>query len=156
MTADKSISPAPVVKVLRVGATPTDAFDVFTNRMVRWWPKTHSIVGEPQVDITLEPRVDGRWYETGESGKTCEWGRVLAFEPPGRIVLCWQISPDWTFDPDVHTEVEVTFTADADGTIVRLEHRNLEAFGDRAEEMAAVLGSANGWPMIIEQFSLLA
>ncbi|WP_181707543.1 SRPBCC domain-containing protein [Chthonobacter rhizosphaerae] len=157
MTDDKTSAPASVAKVIRVGATPKDAFDVFTSRMARWWPKTHSIVGEPQADVTMEPQAGGRWFETGESGRTSDWGKVLVWEPPVRLVLTWQIGPDWTFDPALHTEVEVTFTADAtDGTLVRLEHSGLEAYGDKAEEMAAALAGPDGWPAILQQFSLLA
>lgn len=148
-----TLTPAPVVKTLRVPAPPARAFDVFTAGMARWWPKTHSIGREPLADVTMEPRTDGRWFETGEGGATCDWGRVLAWEPPHRLVLAWQITADWTYDPNLMTEVEVTFTADGDGTVVRLEHRGLEAYGARAADLAATLGSPGGWPGLMDLFA---
>jgi uncharacterized protein YndB with AHSA1/START domain len=141
-----AISPAPVRRSVRVNVAPQRAFDVFTTRMGKWWPKQHSINPKsPQQDVIIDPRVGGRWYERGEDGSECEWGRVLTWEPPHRVVLAWQINGDWTYDRDFETEVEVRFIADGDGTRVELEHRNLERFGDKAEQVRAAFDSPEGW-----------
>ena len=97
----------------------------------------------------LEPKVGGRRYEVSEDGSTCEWGKVLAYEPPGRLVLGWQIDADWKYDPDLITEVEVLFIPDGEGTRVELEHRNIARFGPRAAAVADMIGSDGGWPLIL-------
>jgi uncharacterized protein YndB with AHSA1/START domain len=147
------IQPAPVRKSILVAAAPERAFEVFTDGIGRWWPKTHSI-SEAELDRpVLEPRAGGRWYERGVDGSECEVGKVLAWDPPGRLLLAWQLDPDWKFDPDLVTEVEVTFTPEGDGTRVELEHRNLERIGDRAEEMREKIGSPGGWSRLLELYS---
>ncbi len=105
------IRPAPVRRSVTVKAAPDKAFDVFARGIGRWWPKTHSIVATPPRDVILEPIAGGRWFEIGEDGRDCDWGRVLAIEPPRRLLLAWQINAAWAFDPDFVTEVEVRFTA---------------------------------------------
>jgi uncharacterized protein YndB with AHSA1/START domain len=141
-----AISPAPVRRSVRVNAAPQRAFDAFTTGMGRWWPKQHSLnQNSAQQDVIVEPRVGGRWYERSEDGSTCEWGRVLIWEPPHRVVLAWQINGDWKYDRDFETEVEVRFIADGNGTRVELEHRNLERFGDKAEQVRAAFDSPEGW-----------
>jgi len=140
------ISPAPVRRSVRVKATPQRAFDAFTTGMGKWWPKEHSLnKNSPQQDVIIEPRIGGRWYERRQDGSTCEWGRVLIWERPHRVVLAWQINGDWTYDSDFETEVEVRFVADGNGTRVELEHRNLERFGDKAEQVRAAFDSPEGW-----------
>src|SRR6516225_6962741 len=109
------IRPAPVRRSLTVKADAASAFDVFTNRIGNWWPHSHSIGSSPQKSIVLEPRPGGRWFEIGEDGSQCNWGKVLAWEPPARVLLAWQINGDWKYDPDLITEVEVRFTALEDG-----------------------------------------
>ena len=139
------IAPAPVRKTLQVKASQTRAFEVFTAGFGRWWPASHSIAKSPQKDAIIEPRLGGRWYERGEDGSECDWGRVLVWEPPARLVLSWQLSAQWKYDPDLLTEVELTFApAAGGGTLVTLEHRNLERFGADASRQAEQLNG--GWP----------
>jgi uncharacterized protein YndB with AHSA1/START domain len=131
------------------------AFDVFTRGFASWWPlDSHHIGQKDATDAVMEPRVGGRWFERAADGTECEWGRVLAWEPPHRVVLGWQLSADWVYDPDpAHgTEIEVTFTADGDGTRVELEHRNLDRYGDRAEEVRTAVSSEGGWPGLLALF----
>jgi hypothetical protein len=153
MTDHRTITPAPVRRSVTV-RTPVDrAFAVFTARIATWWPATHHIGATPFRDIVLEPRVGGRWYETGSDGRECDWGHVLAWEPPSRLLLAWQIDAQFRYDPGTVTEVEVRFIAEgADVTRVELEHRNLERFGDEAETMRGRIGGENGWPLILAHF----
>lgn len=151
MTAQ--IRPAPVRKSIRVNATPDRAFDVFTSGIGRWWPKSHKI-GQADLDRPIiEPRAGGRWYELDVDGSECELGKVAVWEPPSRLILIWQLTPEFSFDPDLITEVEVTFTPDGDGTVVDLEHRDLERMGDQAEVMAETVGGPGGWPALLQLFA---
>src|ERR1019366_1010761 len=100
------IVPAPVRKTVTVKASQARAFEVFTARMIRWWLPDHRLGASPLKDVVLEPRPGGRWYEVDEDGSVCEWGRVLACEPPHRIVLTWQLNAEWKYDPDFVTELE--------------------------------------------------
>ncbi len=150
---DRSITPAPVTQSLFVPAPPARAFAIFTEGMGGWWPKSHSINTSPLADIRIEPRPGGRWQEIGADGSVCDWGRVALWEPPGRVILVWQISADWQFDPALETEVEVTFRPEAGGTRVSLVHRGLEAYGARAAEMSGVFGSPSGWPGMLALYA---
>ena len=149
-TMAETIVAAPVRRSVTVKVDPARAFHAFVANIGRWWPKSHAIGGKPLAEVVLEPRAGGRWYEVSEDGSTCEWGRVLAYEPPGRLLLAWQIDANWKFDPDLITEVEVRFIPDGAGTRVELEHRNLERFGADAAAVAGMIGSdAGGWLMIL-------
>jgi uncharacterized protein YndB with AHSA1/START domain len=146
---------ASVRKTIRVPAPPTRAFEIFTAGMSRWWIKAHSInkSKSPIKDVVMEGRVGGRWFERGADGSECQWGKVLAWEPPGRLLLGWQITEKWQFDPDFLTEVEVRFIADGKGTLVELEHRNLDRFGAAVEEMSKAFDSPGGWIGLLENFA---
>lgn len=139
-----AITVAPVRKRIRVNADPARAFDVFTRTMKAWWPARHSINRSPIADIVLEPRVGGRWLERGDDGAESQWGRVLAWEPPSRLVLAWQINTEWRFDPDLITEVEIRFSAEAGGTLVELEHR-LDGYGPAAAQMREIFDGPTAW-----------
>jgi uncharacterized protein YndB with AHSA1/START domain len=148
-----TIEPAPVRRTLTVRAPQARAFTVFTEDFGRWWPSGHSIGKSPQKAAILEPHVGGRWYEIGEDGSECQWGKVLIFEPPSRLVLAWQIGTEWRFDPDLLTEVEVRFVPEGPhATRVELEHRHLERLGDAAERARAAFDSPGGWSGILERF----
>lgn len=149
MTAAQ-LKPAPIRKTLRVRATPERAFAVFT-RMGSWWMKSHSTASSPQKDVIIEPHVGGRWYEIGEDGSTCEWGRVLAWEPPHRLMLDWQLNARFAYDPAMHTTIDVHFAPDGDGCIVTFEHRDLENFGPGAEDTRN--GMDMGWGQLLDGFA---
>src|SRR5258707_10700450 len=82
-----------------VGVPVERAFDVFTGSFGTWWPRDYHIGQAPMADAILEPREGGRWYERGDDGSECDWGRVLAWEPPHRLVVTWQINGQWQYDP---------------------------------------------------------
>jgi uncharacterized protein YndB with AHSA1/START domain len=147
------IRPAPVRKSIFVNAPQAHAFDVFTAGIGRWWPKSHKI-GKAELDLpVIEGREGGRWYERDMDGSECDIGTVLAWEPPSRLLLAWQLDPDWKFDSRLVTEVEVIFTPEGDGTRVELEHRHLERMGDRAEAAREAVDSPNGWGLILQLYS---
>jgi uncharacterized protein YndB with AHSA1/START domain len=149
-----AIRPAPVRRSVVVKADVERSFTAFTTRIGKWWPRTHSIASTPLADVIVEPRVGGRWYERSSDGAECEWGKVLAWDPPGRLILAWQLDSDWKYNPALVLEVEVTFTALEPGvTRVDLEHRNLERYGDRAVEVSEKIGSERGWLGILKSFA---
>jgi hypothetical protein len=126
------------------------AFAVFTEGMSSWWPmESYSIAPGPMAAAVVEPREGGRWFERSEDGSETEW-----WDPPSRVVLVWQLSAEWSYDPSLHTEIEVRFTAEDDGrTRVDLEHRKLEAYAEAAEQMRTVLGSDDGWGGLLRRFA---
>jgi uncharacterized protein YndB with AHSA1/START domain len=147
------IKPAPVRKSLVVKTSPERSFTAFTSGIGRWWPRSKSIGSAAQADVVLEPRVGGRWYERGADGSECEWGKVLEWEPPSRVLLAWQIGADWKFDAKLVTEVEITFTPVGSGeTRVDLEHRYLERMGEGAERVRAAFDSEAGWSGVLREF----
>jgi uncharacterized protein YndB with AHSA1/START domain len=147
-----TIQPAPVRKTLVVKAGVDRAFTVFTSRMGSWWPRSHSTAASPQVDVIVEPRAGGRWYERGEDGSETEWGKVLQWEPPARVVLAWQLDGSWKYNPACITEVEINFTAlGAQGTRVDFEHRHLERLGSNAGAVRELLNS--GWGAILDLYA---
>ena len=149
------MSIAPVVHSVRVRAAPARAFDLFTARMGDWWPKGGTIGAKPHVAIVLEPAVGGRWFERDADGHECPWGRVLAWEPPKRALLAWQLNSRFEYDPAFETELEITVApADGGGSQVTLEHRNLERFGEAAERIAGQL--RGGWPTRVDLYAVFA
>jgi uncharacterized protein YndB with AHSA1/START domain len=147
----KTIIVAPVRKSIRVTATPERAFEIFTKGMARWWNKQYSINKSPIKDIVIEPKVGGRWFERGEDGSECQWGKVLAWKPPSRLLLAWQITPSWIFDPKLLTEVDIRFIAESTGTRLELEHR-VDGYGAAAEDMFKVFDAPNAWMELLERF----
>jgi uncharacterized protein YndB with AHSA1/START domain len=132
------------------------AFAVFTEQIGSWWPPEHHIIEAELAEMVFEPRVGGHVYDRGVDGSECRWGRVLAYEPPERVVIAWHITPQWQLetDPDKTSEIEVRFTAeDTDHTRVELEHRNLDRHGDGWEQIRDAVGSPNGWRGTLEQFA---
>jgi len=141
-------------KTVTVNASVEKAFRVFTEGFDGWWPRTHKIGGADLKQAVLEGSEGGRWYEIDTDGSECEWGRVLAWEPPHRLVLSWQITGTWQYDPNLLTEVEVRFVADGpDRTRVDLEHRNLDRFGETQEEVRVAFDSPGGWPGLLAAFA---
>jgi uncharacterized protein YndB with AHSA1/START domain len=152
MTA-QHITPAPVRKSVVVNANVARAFDLFANNITSWWPPSHTILKAPLKTIVIEPFVNGRWYDVGQDGSECDNGKVLAWEPPHRLVLAWQLNPDWQYDPELITEVEVKFIPEGERkTRVELEHRHIERMGEKAEAARNAVDSPNGWSAILELF----
>src|SRR6266851_3514447 len=149
--ADTSVKAAIVVE-----APIERAFTLFTEEMGRWWPPEHHILEAELAEMVFEPRAGGHIYDRGTDGSECRWARVLAYEPPTRLVFSWDISMQWQreSDPARTSEVEVLFIADgAERTRVELEHRNLERHGDGWERMRDAVGSPEGWGVGLRRFA---
>jgi uncharacterized protein YndB with AHSA1/START domain len=135
-----------VRKSLVVNAPASHVFAVFTERQDTWWPRAHHIGSCAEFTAIVEPRVGGRWYERGKDGSECDWGKVLTWEPPKRLVMTWDINSEWKYDPAIATEVELKFIAEsAERTRVELEHRKLERYGDKAEMMRGLFDGPEAW-----------
>jgi uncharacterized protein YndB with AHSA1/START domain len=147
----------PVRKEVVVEASQEHSFRVFTEGIDRWWPRQHHIGTSPMARAILEPRAGGRWYAVSEDGSESDNGKVLTWDPPRRLVLAWQITAEWQYDPNFTTEVEVTFTAEGPKkTRVMLEHRNLERFGAAAPDLRKGIDAPEGWGAILESFAKTA
>ena len=157
-TIQGGADPNSVRKVVSVKAPPEVAWKVFTERMGTWWPLAVYKIGKaPAVDAVVEPRVGGRWYERGNDGSTCDWGSVLSWEPPSRLVLSWDITADWHYDANLKTEIEVRFIAEgASATRVELEHRRLDRYGARRDEMREIFDKTGDWGRLLEAFATRA
>jgi uncharacterized protein YndB with AHSA1/START domain len=135
-----------VRKSITVEAPVAHVFRTFTARQNEWWPRGHHIGGCEKFTAIVESRAGGRWFERGDDGSECDWGRVLVWEEPNRIVLAWNLNAEWRYDPNLHTEVEVRFTAETPRrTRVDLEHRGLENFGEKAAAMRDTFDSPDAW-----------
>ncbi|MFN8579599.1 MAG: SRPBCC family protein [Gemmatimonadaceae bacterium] len=145
----------PVRRSITVKATVREAFDVFTEDFDSWWPRTHHIGKSPMKRAIIQGRKGGRCYTEQEDGTECDWGTVLAWDPPQRLVLAWQITHTWGFEPDLtrSSEVEVVFTpVGADETRVDLEHRHFERHGDGGASMRASVDAPNGWNGVLQLY----
>lgn len=144
----------PVRKSIFVNATTEHAFDVFTAKIDRWWPKTHGIGASPIQESFIEPFVGGRWYTRCEDGSVVVVGHVRAWQPGVQLVVTWEVSATWKADARVAfaSEVEVRFVPDAaGGTRVELEHRNFERMGAaEGETMRSAVD--NGWPGLLQRY----
>lgn len=158
MTEQVVFDPNSVRKVVSVQAAPEIAWRVFTEKMGSWWPLAIYKIGKAKaVDAVVEPYAGGRWYERGEDGSTCDWGRVLSWEPPSRLVLSWDVSADWQPDPALKTEVEIRFIAHGNNaTRVELEHRRLDRYGARRDEMRRIFETEGDWGRLLEMFARAA
>ena len=145
---------APVRRTVRTKAPPARAFAIFTGQMGRWWPRGDTVAAQPHADIVIEPHAGGRWFERDDAGVETPWGHVLVWEPPVRLILAWQLDGEHRFDPDLITEVEISFHSVEGGTEVRLEHRNLERFRKRPADWAAAV--AGGWTQKVVEFAAYA
>jgi len=131
------------------------AFQVFTQRMGKWWPASHHVGNVPFKDLLIEPRVGGRWYEINAEGAECLWGSVLAWEPPKRVVLSWHLQPDWSFSGDMGraSEISLEFIAvGAEETRVEFEDRRLDKHGEGWMKMKEQVGAPGGWPAILDLY----
>ena len=134
------------------------AFKVFTDEIGTWWDPDHHLLpeGTTLTAMVFEPRVGGHVYDVVSDGSECRWSRVLAYEPPERVVFSWDINLQWEIETDLDrtSEVEVRFIAEApDRTRVELEHRNLDRHGDGWGQMRAAVGSDGGWPSGMNRYA---
>jgi uncharacterized protein YndB with AHSA1/START domain len=146
----------PVRKSVTVRASVDRAFRVFTDDFDSWWPRTHHIGKSPMKKGIVEGKAGGRCYNQQEDGTDCDWGRVLVWEPPHRVVLAWQITSEWAYQPDLaqSSEVEIRFTPTEDGgTRVDLEHRHLERHGAGASSMRTAIDADGGWGGLLKLYA---
>ncbi len=149
---------APVKQSVVVEAPIERAFKVFTEDFGSFKPREHNLLAVPIAETVFEARVGGHIYDRGADGSECRWARVLAFEPPSRVLLSWDISPQWRIetDPARASEWEVRFTAeDANRTRVEIEHRHLERHGDGWEGVRDGVAGDQGWPLYLKRFAEL-
>ena len=152
-------SASPVVSTQIVVDAPIQrAFDVFTGRFGDFKPPEHNMLGVEIAESVFEPRVGGHIYDRGVDGSECRWARVLAYEPPDRVVFSWDIDPQWQIvaDPENASEVEVRFVAESsDRTRVEIEHRKLDRHGPGWEGVGGAVGSEGGWPLYLQRYAAL-
>ena len=132
------------------------AFRVFTERFDRIKPREHNLLGVEIVQTVFEPRVGGHVYDRGADGSECRWARVLAYEPPNRVVISWDISPQWQLETDLDktSEVEIRFIAETpQRTRVELEHRNLDRHGPGWEAEREAVRGEHGWPVYLDRLA---
>ena len=149
-----TIKIAPVQKTLVVNVSQARAFDVFTNGMDRWWPKSHHTGSAPLKKTIIEPRVGGRWITMHEDGSENVTGTISVWDPPNRLVHSWDINAMWKPDASVASEVEVRFIAEGPNkTRVELEHRNFERLGaEGGQSMREAVNSDGGWNGILDLY----
>jgi uncharacterized protein YndB with AHSA1/START domain len=134
------------------------AFRLFTEDFDKVKPREHNLLDADIAETVFEPREGGRIYDRGVDGSECQWARVLAYEPPDRVVFSWDINPQWQLETDLEktSEVEVRFISETEErTRVELEHRNLDRHGDGWESERDAVGSEAGWPLYLQRFAEL-
>jgi uncharacterized protein YndB with AHSA1/START domain len=132
------------------------AFQVFAERFDQIKPREHNMLAVDIAESVFEPRAGGRVYDRGVDGSECQWGRVIAYEPPERIVFSWDISPRWQVEDDLEraSEVEVRFVVEApDRTRLELEHRHLDRHGDGWQSSREALAGEQGWPLYLARYA---
>jgi uncharacterized protein YndB with AHSA1/START domain len=141
-----------------VNAPLDRAFHVFTEKFGDFKPREHNLLEVPIEETVFEPRVGGHIYDRGTDGSLCKWARIVAYEPPNRVVFTWDIGPTWQLetDPSRASEVEVRFTAESvQRTRVELEHRHIERHGEGWESVAAGVDGDAGWPLYLARYATL-
>jgi uncharacterized protein YndB with AHSA1/START domain len=149
-----------VRREVTVDAPIERAFSVFTEGIATWWPREESHnVGPTPADAVMEPFAGGRCFSRAQDGTETDWGRVLAWEPPARVLFGWLLTPQWSFEPDPAraSEVEVRFTDLGErGTLVELEHRGFERYAEGGAAMRDVVASEGGWGFLLERYAAAA
>jgi uncharacterized protein YndB with AHSA1/START domain len=152
------VRPVTVRHDVVVNAPVERAFSVFTKRFGDFKPREHNLLSVPIAETVFEPHVGGHIYDRGDDGTLCKWARVVAYEPPNRVVFTWDIGPTWAVETDLSraSEVEVRFTAEsAARTRVELEHRHIERHGEGWESVAAGVDGDAGWPLYLARYANL-
>ena len=147
-----------VRKQVVVNAPITRAFAVFTQRFGDFKPPEHNLLATPIAETVFEPRVGGHIYDRAEDGSECRWARILAYEPPNRVVFSWDISPRWQIetDPEQTSEVEVRFVPeDENRTRLELEHRHIDRHGPRWQAVSEGVDGDEGWPLYLARYAAL-
>jgi uncharacterized protein YndB with AHSA1/START domain len=155
-TMTEETADVPVRKTISVKASPERAFHVFAEEFFTGGPRTHHIGKAPMKKAIIQNAARGRCYTEQTDGTECEWGTVLVWDPPRRLVLAWQINGKWQYEPDLakSSEVEVRFTPEPDGsTRVDLEHRYLSRHGADADAVRKGVDSPNGWGGLLQLFA---
>lgn len=138
-----------IKKEVTVAASQQTAFEVFTQKMDLWWPRTHHIGTCDMTEVVVEPHVNGRWYTKHVDGSEAPVGYVRTYQPYDLFVLAWQINGDFKCDPDLVTEVVVEFIAEGPKTTrVKFEHKDLQKLGNGK----AVESMDGGWGTILELY----
>jgi uncharacterized protein YndB with AHSA1/START domain len=145
----------PVRREVVIDASQAHVFRIFTENLGAWWPLASHHIGEKEaLTAIIEPKAGGRWYERAADGTECQWGRVKLWDPPGRLVLLWQIAGKFKYDPKVESEVEVRFVAmSPTRTRVELEHRDFEGMGEMADMVRGAVDSPGGWTQVMQIFA---
>jgi uncharacterized protein YndB with AHSA1/START domain len=149
---------ATVRKQVVVDAPIDRAFTVFTERFGDFKPPEHNLLGVPAVQTVFEPWAGGVILDRAPDGRECRWARILAYDPPDRVVFSWDISPRWTLetDPAQTSEVEVRFYAESPGrTRVELEHRHIDRHGPGSEAVSGGVDGPGGWPLYLDRYAAL-
>ena len=155
------MTPAETTMVHRqvvVDAPIERAFATFTERFGDFKPPEHNLLGVPIAETVFEQRVGGHICDRGVDGSECRWARVLAYDPPTRVVFSWDISPQWQIetDPDKASEVEVRFIAETpQRTRVELEHRNIDRHGPGWQAISEGVDGDAGWPLYLARYAAL-
>ena len=149
---------AAVRKQITVDAPIERAFTVFTNRFGDFKPPEHNLLGAPIAETVFEPRVGGGITDRATDGSECRWARILAYEPPHRVVFSWDIGPQWQIEtnPELTSEVEVRFVSEGpERTRVELEHRNLDRHGPGWQSLGEGVDNDQGWPLYLARYAAL-
>ena len=149
----------PIRKSIVVNTGVERAFALFINQFDAIKPREHNLLSVPIAETVFEPCAGGHVYDVGIDGSRCEWSRVLAYEPPSRVVISWDIGPTWQLeaDPAKTSEVEVRFIAESDDrTRVELEHRHLDRHGEGWQAVADGVDGDAGWPLYLSRYGDLA
>ena len=149
----------PIRKSIVVDIGVERAFALFVDQFDAIKPREHNLLPVPIAETVFEPRAGGHVYDVGIDGSRCEWSRVLAYEPPSRLVISWDIGPTWQLeaDPAKASEVEVRFIAESDDrTRVELEHRHLDRHGEGWQAVADGVDGDAGWPLYLSRYGALA
>jgi uncharacterized protein YndB with AHSA1/START domain len=132
------------------------AFAAFVDRFGDFKPPEHNLLGAEIAETRFEPRVGGHIYDRSVDGSECRWARVLAYEPPDRVVFSWDISPQWQLEADESnaSEVEVRFVAESpERTRLELEHRHLDRHGPGWESLREGVDGDAGWPLYLTRYA---
>ncbi|MGH9081125.1 MAG: SRPBCC family protein [Acidimicrobiales bacterium] len=147
---------AVVRRQIVVHSSIEDAFAAFVERFGDFKPPEHNLLGAEIADTRFEQRVGGHIYDRAVDGSECRWARVLAYQPPDRVVFSWDISPQWQLEVDESkaSEVEVRFVAETPKrTRLELEHRHLDRHGPGWESLRDGVDGGGGWPLYLARYA---